>query len=336
MKERRLESKETKSEPSSDSQCSVPKKQYCCPCTTKQLLFLNLPFILVGLYLAIFLPIYKSSQTKGYKVIYNEDENKNSTINNDIMEEYDKFNEYLANYSFAKLTPIKGYKYIYIHLGDINEPANIYLDFFKSEKTIIPKNTKIIILTGKKRISKYMETFNIFEPVPCWFNSDYTNNLICNHCDNEFDEAKESLYLILDIIDQIKNEENLDYNKIFIGGFGQGGAMVNYVLLNSRHQLGGYCSFSGYFLDHNFPYDNVVDNLNDIQKEILQSKKNYNVLESLSFKDDVNIYSKTYKYYYNYFKEYTNIQFLSYKNYGFITMPILTEVKTWLKEKMQN
>lgn len=50
--------------------------------------------------------------------------------------------------------------------------------------------------------------------------------------------------------------------------------MVNYVLLNSRHKLGGYSSFSEYFFDENFSRNNNVgSNLNDIQKGILESKK---------------------------------------------------------------
>ena len=64
--------------------------------------------------------------------------------------------------------------------------------------------------------------------------------------------------------------------------------MVNYVLLNSRHKLGGYSSFSEYFFDENFSRNNNVgSNLNDIQKGILESKKNYNFLATYSFNEDL-------------------------------------------------
>ena len=312
---------------------SIIKKKYCCPCSPKQLVLLIIPFVLIGLYLAIFLPIFLSKEKEVFKIEYIDE---NNTINNNTNE-FDEFEEYVSNYSYATLTPINCYKNIYIHLGNIYETANTYFYFFKSESTIIPKNTKIIFLNGKKRKVKYMEKFNNDELISSWFNFDYNGNLICNKCNNIYDEAKESLYYILDKIDQIKNEEKkIDYNKIFLGGYGQGGTMVNYILLNSRHELGGYCSFSGYFFEHHFPENNsVVNNLTDIQKEILESKKNYNIIASFPFNDDIIKYSKVVNLYSHYFKYYTNFQFFSFRNSGFITMPILSVIKRWLKEKME-
>ena len=309
------------------------KKRYCCPCTPKQLTLLIIPFVIIGLYLAIFLPIFLSKEKEVFKIEYIDD---NNTFNNNINE-FDEFEEYVSNYTYATLTPINGYKNIYIHLGNIYETANTYFYFFKSESTIIPKNTKIIFLNGKKRKVKYMEKFNHNELISSWFNVDYDGNLICNNCNNAYDEAKESLNYILDRIDQIKNEEKkIDYNNIFLGGYGQGGTMINYILLNSRHKLGGYCSFSGYFFDHHFPENNnVVNNLTDIQKEILESKKDYNILATYPFNDDIISYSKVVGLYSNYYKYYTNFQFFSFKNSGFTTMPVLSVVKRWLKEKME-
>ena len=47
---------------------------------------------------------------------------------------------------------------------------------------------------------------------------------------NDFTEAKESLNLVLDEIDRIKNAENMDYKNIYLGGFSQGAMMTNYII----------------------------------------------------------------------------------------------------------
>ena len=312
------------------------KKKYYCPCTAKQLVCLILPFTIIGLYLAIFLPIFLTSQREEkYKIV--KIGSNNTVSNNDIkFEEYNEFEEYVANYSYATLTPINGYHNIYIHLGNIYETADTYFDFFKSKETFIPKNTKLYFLNGKKRIIKYTEKNNYLQPVSSWFNVDVNGELICNNCEDEYDEAKESLNIILDFIDKIKNEEKIEYEKIFLGGYGQGAAMVNYVLLNSKHKLGGYCIFSGYFFDNHFPSNNsVVTNLTAEQKEILESKKDYKILSTFSFKDNFLSYSEVSKLYYNYYKEYINFLFYSFNNFGFTNMPIMPTIKAWLKNEME-
>lgn len=112
--------------------------------------------------------------------------------------------------------------------------------------------------------------------------------------------------------------------------------MVNYVLLNSRHKLGGYTSFSEYFFDENFSRNNNVgSNLNDIQKGILESKKNYNFLATYSFNEDLVNYNDVMNLYYNSYKEYTNFKFYIYKNLGFIYKPVLKPVKKLFQEKME-
>ena len=232
-----------------------------CPCSVAQLLAIFIPIGLLGLFCAIFLPIYLTHHNHHDKIIYikengtnpindnsttvnnstNEVNITNTTVSNQTEEEkeFDEFEENVVNYTYATLTPKNGYDNIFIFLGGISEVSNKYFYFFKSNKTIIPKKTKIYFLSGKIRIIKFAELFGVTDPVPGWFNVDIYGNLICDNCNNIFDDAKESLNLVLDSIDQIANEENMSYDKIYLGGFSQGAIMTNYVLLNSRHEAWG-------------------------------------------------------------------------------------------------
>ena len=321
------------------------KKKFC---TLSQLLIILIPIGLIALFLAIFLPIFLSQEDKEIKKIYIIDDNiksSNENISNIINyankatpedNEIDDFIENVANYSYATLTPKNGYDYIFIFLGGIDEPATKYLDFFKSNETIIPKRTKLIFLSGKERVMKYMEKYNYTLPVSGWFNVDGTGILFCEGCDDIYSEAKESLNFILDKIDEISSVEKIDYNKIFLGGFSQGGIMVNYILLNSRHELAGYLSFSGYIFDHHFPMNTVLTTLNDTQKEILEARKNYHFLASFSFNDNNIPYAIVVNAYYAYLKEYTDFQFYSFGSllHLFTPMPIKNIVKKWIKERM--
>lgn len=88
------------------------------------------------------------------------------------------------------------------------------------------------------------------------------------------------------------------------------------------------------FFDHNFPFNITVTNLTNIQKDIIDSKKNYNFLATYSFTDDIIPYSSIINSYYNYFNEYTNFLFLSFKNFGFINMPVLDTIKMWIEQRM--
>ena len=45
--------------------------------------------------------------------------------------EIDEFEEYIANYSYATLTPKNENDTIYIHLGGINETDDKYFSFFQ-------------------------------------------------------------------------------------------------------------------------------------------------------------------------------------------------------------
>ena len=62
------------------------------------------------------------------------------------------------------------------------------------------------------------------------------------------------------------------------------------LLLNSRHELGGYVAFSGYIFDHDFS-EGIVDELNDVQKAKLEASKNYHILATHSYADDTVLYS---------------------------------------------
>lgn len=312
---------------------SIKIKKPRCPCSVSQLLSIFIPISLLGLFCAIFLPIYLITHKKKTQVFTIIEDNNNSTNNND---DYDEFTEYEANYTYATLTPKNGYDNIFIFLGGISEVSNKYFEFFKSEKTIIPKQTKIYFLSGKIRTIKFMEKYQITEPVAGWFNIDSTGNLICNDCDDIFDEAKQSMNLILDTIDLIAEEEKISYDKIYLGGFSQGAIMVNYVLLNSRHKLGGYLAFSGYILDHNFPCNSIVTSLSTTQKQILNSKKNYHILATHSFKDQDVYFSNSVESYYTYFKEYTDFKLYSFGAlaHEFETQPVLPFVRLWMKKSM--
>ena len=65
------------------------------------------------------------------------------------------------------------------------------------------------------------------DPVPGWFNVASDASLVPT---GDFTQAKESLNLVLDEIDRIKNAENVDYKNIYLGGFSQGAVMTNYIL----------------------------------------------------------------------------------------------------------
>ena len=305
-----------------------------CPCSPKQLMIIIIPIATVLLFCAIFLPIYLTKDDDDDKDSNDNGISQDSNNNDDTI---DEFTEEVVSYKYATLTPKNGYDNIYIHLGGITQTSNVYFDFFKSTSTYIPKRTKIYSLAGTLRVIKFMEQYNYYDPVPCWFNVDTSGNLICEDCDgDDFKEAKESLNEILDIIDTIKNDENIDYKKIYLGGFSQGGIMTNYVLLNSRYELGGYLPFSGYVFDHNFPPNYVPTTLTDQQKQILNQRKNYHILASHSFNDETVPYPLSIPGYYTYYKEYTDFKLLSFGLIGhdLITQPTLSIVKNWLKESM--
>ena len=298
-------------------------------CSTKQILIIIIPITAVFLFAVIFIPVYVVEKTS--------DDDDEIQINNDNNnnELYDDYVENIVNITYATLTPKDGYDNIFIFLGGISDVATKYFDFFKSTNTFIPKGTKIYLLSGQPRQMQFMiDYYNYADPVPGWFNINKNAQLYPES--NNFTEAKESLNLVLDEIDRIKNIENVDYKKIYLGGFSQGAMMTNYILLNSRHELGGYIAFSGYVFDHDFLENQIVENLSELQKEKLQSKKNYHILATHSYMDDAVFYALAAPSYQTYFVDYTDFKLLSFGNllHVFPEQPIHPLVRQWLKISM--
>ena len=281
-----------------------------CPCSPKQLAMIIIPIASIIIYLAIFLPIYFRNKGDRFKVIIvNDDNSTNSKLN--LIEEYIQLKENVVNNSYSTLTPEKGYDKIYIHLGDINEVSNKYFDFFKSNRSFIPSNTKIIILSAESSLS--------------WFNINEEYIL--------FDEVKNSTNQILNKIDKISSEEKINYNKIFIGGYGQGGVMVNSIILNSKNEFGGFISLSGFILDYGFLNNSISTNLTNEQKEILEHKKSYQIFVTYSLNNQDIYKARNIQNYLAYYGEFTNFNLYIYKTIKneFLDQPIFPIIKQWLK-----
>ena len=108
--------------------------------------------------------------------------------------------------------------------------------------------------------------------------------------------------------------------------------MTNYVLLNSRHELGGYIAFSGYVFDHELEANKIVYNLNQNQKDKLDLRKDYHILATHSFYDDRVFYKNAAESYQEYYKQYSNFQLLSFGklDHEFCEQPIHPVVRRWL------
>ena len=295
-----------------------------CPFTKFQILAIVVPISIVLLFAAIFIPVYVVKNL-------NKDNCDDKIVE---LAQYDEFEENNVNLTYAVLTPKNGYNNIFIFLGGIGEFSFKYIDFFKSNSTFVPKGTKIYLLSGQLRQMQFViEKYRISVPVPGWFNIDTNANLIPK---NDFTEAKKSLNLVLDEIDRIKTEDNIDYKNIYLGGFSLGGIMTNYILLNSRHELGGYLPFSGYVFDHDFSSNELITNLSDVQKAKLEARKNYHILAAHSFADDTVFYSLSTETYEVYFRNYTDFRLLSFGNipHEFEEQPTHDFVRNWLKKSM--
>ena len=298
-------------------------------CNYKQLLIIVIPISVIFLFAVIFIPVYVVEKTK------NDDDKTQTSNNSNNYELYDEYVENVINITYAILTPKDGYDNIFIFLGGISDVATKYFDFFKSTNTFIPKGTKIYFLSGQPRQMQFMIDWELgSDPVPGWFNIDKFASLYPTA--HDFTEAKESLNLVLDEIDRIKNIENVDYKNIFLGGFSQGGMMTNYILLNSRHQLGGYIAFSGTVFDHDFLENSVIYDMTSEQISKLKSKEDYHILAAHSFNDDAVFYPIAGPSYQTYYINYTDFKLLSFGaiRHVFREQPTHPYVKKWLKESM--
>jgi len=318
-----------------------PNKKSKRICTMKKLLIIFISTSVILLITLIFILAFAVNK----KNSDNNEDNDNNKDNNeginmtkipDSGDEYDELESTFVNITYAYLTPKGGYDNIFIYLGGISEISTLHFSFFKSNLTFVPKGTKIYILSGEIRqmqfiIDKYKLPFAA--PVPGWFNMDTNGNLIPN---NDFTEAKKSLELVLDEIDRIKKDDNVDYKNIYLGGFSQGAIMTNYILLNSRHELGGYLPFSGYVFDHEFSSNKLITNLSSVQISKLEARKNYHILATHSFADDTVFYNLAAESYSIYFRNYTDFTLLSFGNIGheFEEQPIFHHVRNWLKKRM--
>jgi len=305
-----------------------PNYKYLCP--IKQLLIIVIPITVVLLFAAIFIPVY----------IVENDKDDDAVIQD---EEFDEFDVTFENLTYAILTPKDGYDNIFIFLGGIGNAPKDYFTFFQSKNTIIPKGTKIYSISGTPRNMEFAYQYHMLERgSPCygWFNVDASANLINSNSqvdNSNFDEAKASKELILNEIDRIQQAEQISYSKIYLGGFSQGAIMVNYLLLNSRHKLGGYLAFSGFIFDEVFiPPNQVATTLSDEQKAKLDAKKDYHILAAHSFNDNAVPYPQSIVGYYTYFKDYTDFTLYSFGDltHKFPEQPTNPSVKKWLKESM--
>ena len=303
-------------------------------CSLKKLLFLFISISIILFITIIFILVFAVNK----KNKDNNNEDKNQATNmikiDDSEDEYDEFESNVVNLTYAILTPKSGYDNVFIFLGGISEIASKYFSFFKSKSTFVPKGTKIYFLSGQVRQMQFMiDKYSIPLPVPGWFNIDTNGNLVPN---DDFTDAKISLGLVLDEIDRIKNDDNMDYKNIYLGGFSQGAIMTNYILLNSRHELGGYLPFSGYVFDHDFSSNKLITNLTLAQISKLEARKNYHILATHSFADETVFYNLAAESYSVYFRNYTDFTLFSFGKIGheFEEQPIFYNVRNWLKKSM--
>ena len=299
-------------------------------CSIKQLLIIVIPITVVLLFAAIFIPVYIMDKKN--------DDKEEPIVNNNYYYEndgYDEFEENIINITYATLTPKYGYDNILIFLGGISEPSNYHFDLFKSKNTFVPRGTKIYVLCGQPRVMQFMvERHNYDLPVPGWFNIDTSATL--RPTPHDFTQAKESLNLVLDEIDRIKAIEKVEYKNIYLAGFSQGAMMTNYILLNSRHELGGYIAFSGYVFDHDFSENEIVDATTATRKAKLEKSKNYHILATHSFADDAVFYHLSAESYRVYYHDYTDFKLLSFGELLHVLpeQPTHPFVKKWLRESM--
>ena len=112
--------------------------------------------------------------------------------------------------------------------------------------------------------------------------------------------------------------------------------MVNSIILNSKHELGGFISLSGFILDNGFSYNNISTNLTNEQKEISEHKKIYKIFATYSLNNQDLNKTGTIQNYLSYYGEFTNFNLYVYRalKNEFLEQPIFPIIKQWLKEIM--
>lgn len=133
-------------------------------------------------------------------------------------------------------------------------------DVFTNSKTNpVSESTKVILLTAPDR----SVTINFGMEMPSWF--DY-KQLGFTSLDESIncEELKESQERVTKVInDEVTNNLNGDYSKLFIGGFSQGAALSLYTAFELHENLGAVVCLSGHQL-----YENPDSQISDSKKSI--------------------------------------------------------------------
>ena len=114
--------------------------------------------------------------------------------------------------------------------------------------------------------------------------------------------------------------------------------MTTYILLNSRHELGGYIVFSGSVFDHDFSENEIINPLNEDQIKKLQNVENYHIIATHSHKDNRVFYPMAAPTYQYYFGNYTDFKLVSFGLLPHILpeQPTHKIVRNWLEERIEN
>lgn len=192
----------------------------------------------------------------------------------------------------VELVPKNGqYEQMFIFLHDIGDSAYGYIDLFTSKRSFVPERTKIVLISAP---TKKLNTFSGFE-TRAWF--DFINPEVVPQIE---DNASISDY----IINEIQEGNVHEYNKFYIGGFGQGASAALNMLFALNQSVGGIISLSGRLLQNSL-----------IPQVYIDRRQNVNFFLGHGKKDET-IPIETAKQSYEYLKGLKNITFKAYKDMG--------------------
>ena len=161
-----------------------------------------------------------------------------------------------------------------IWMHGLGDSAMGFVDFFDRDDSLVPLNTKVILLTAPE-----MEvTLNNGYIMNSWFDQEFGKN---GGFVVKKDDVLASYYRISKVIDEEVQFHNNDYKKMFIGGFSQGCSMALHTGLSFHHTLGGICGLSGFLFD----FTKIDEKKKDIPIFIYHGKMDDMVLCDLSVKD---------------------------------------------------